>query len=108
MKLVVLLLTLVVVAVVHAADRAVTAPVTQSSNDASAMTSGEVRKIDKAQGKITIRHEPLTNLQMPAMTMVFRVKDPAMLDQVKEGDKIKFVADRVNGAFIVVKWEAAK
>ena len=72
------------------------------------MASGEVRKIDKTQGKITIRHGPLTTLDMPAMTMVFRVKDPAMLDQVREGDKIKFVAERIDGAITVVEWQPAQ
>ena len=51
---------------------------------------GEVRRVDKEAGKVTIKHGPLTNLDMPAMTMVIRVKDPAMLDQMKAGDKIHF------------------
>lgn len=67
------------------------------------MTDGEVKKVDKDAAKLTIKHGPLTNLDMAGMTMVFRVKDPAMLDQVKEGDKIRFVADRVNGAITVVE-----
>ena len=75
---------------------------------ANTMTAGEVRKVDKEQGKLTIRHGELVNLQMPAMTMVFRVKDPAMLDQVKEGDRIEFVAERVNGNLTVVEWHPAK
>lgn len=74
----------------------------------TAMTVGEVRKVDKDAGKITIKHEPLAKLDMPAMTMVFRVKDPAMLDQVKSGDKIKFEADKVGGAFTVVKLEVVQ
>ena len=72
------------------------------------LTSGEVRKVDKEAGKVTIKHEPLTNLDMPAMTMVFRVKDPAMFDKMKEGDKINFAADKVQGAFTVIKVEPAK
>lgn len=79
-----------------------------SSTAASATTAGEVRKVDKEAGKITIRHEPLVNLGMPAMTMVFRAADPKFLDQVNEGDRISFVADKVNGQFTVVKIEAAK
>jgi Cu(I)/Ag(I) efflux system periplasmic protein CusF len=74
----------------------------------SAMTDGEVKKVDKDAGKLTIKHGPLTNLDMPGMTMVFRVKDPAMLDQVKEGDKIRFVADRVDGAITVVELKPVK
>jgi len=50
----------------------------------------------------------LKNLNMSAMTMVFRVKDPAMLDQVKAGDKVKFAADRVNGAVTIVQLQAAQ
>ena len=73
-----------------------------------AMTDGEVKKVDKDAGKLTIKHGPLPNLDMPSMTMVFRVKDPAMLDQVKEGDKIRFVADRVNGTITVVELKPVK
>ncbi len=71
---------------------------------ATAMTAGEVRKVDRDQGKVTIRHEALANLDMPAMTMVFRVADPAMLDRVSEGDRIRFVAERRDGALTVVAW----
>ncbi|WP_286758467.1 copper-binding protein [Ralstonia sp. RL] len=80
----------------------------KSSDTAASMSSGEVKKIDKDAGKITIKHGPLTNLDMPAMTMVFKVKDPAMLDQVKVGDKIGFAAEKVNGAITVTKLEPAK
>ncbi|MCP6341430.1 copper-binding protein, partial [Klebsiella pneumoniae] len=66
------------------------------------------KKIDKEAGKITLRHGELKNLNMSAMTMVFRVKDPAMLDQVKAGDKVKFAADRVNGAVTIVQLQAAQ
>jgi Cu(I)/Ag(I) efflux system protein CusF len=72
------------------------------------MTDGEVKKVDKDSGKLTIKHGPLPNLDMPSMTMVFRVKDPAMLDHVKEGDKIRFVADRVNGAITIVELKPVK
>ncbi|AMO96337.1 copper binding periplasmic CusF family protein [Collimonas fungivorans] len=72
------------------------------------MSSGEVRKIDKEAGKITIKHGPLANLGMPPMTMVFRVSDPALLDQVKPGDKIDFVAEKANGALVVTKIQAAE
>ena len=64
---------------------------------------GQVTKIDKAAGKITLRHGPIKNLDMDSMTMVFRVADPAMLKKVKAGDKIKFEADRVNGQITVTK-----
>jgi Cu/Ag efflux protein CusF len=70
---------------------------------ADAMSTGEVRKVDKGAGKITIRHGPLKNLGMDAMTMVFRVQDPAMLDQVKAGDNIAFVAAQPNGQLTVTR-----
>ncbi len=70
------------------------------------LTDGEVKKIDKETGKITLRHGALKNLNMAAMTMVFRVKDPAMLDQVKVGSLVKFAADRVDGAVTIVQLQA--
>ena len=72
------------------------------------LSDGEVRKIDKSTGKLTIKHGPLQNLQMPPMTMVFRVQEPAMLDQIKEGDKIKFSADRVDGALTVTRVQVVR
>ena len=80
----------------------------KSMDSKTSMSTGEVKKVDKSSGKITIKHGPLDNLGMPAMTMVFRVKDPAMLDQMKEGDKINFVADKANGAFTVMQAEPAQ
>ncbi|MGV3742795.1 MAG: copper-binding protein [Burkholderiaceae bacterium] len=71
------------------------------------MTDGEIRKVDKGAGKITIRHGELKNLGMPPMTMVFRVKEPEMLDQVKAGDKVKFIAEKVGGALTLVKLQNA-
>ncbi|TQV63200.1 MAG: copper-binding protein [Halothiobacillaceae bacterium] len=70
------------------------------------MTDGEVRKVDKSAGKITLKHGPLPNLGMGAMTMVFRAKDPALLDQLKAGDRIRFRAESVNGALTIT--EASK
>lgn len=72
------------------------------------MSEGTVKKIDKAAGKVTIAHGPLDNLKMPAMTMVFRVQDAAWLDQMQVGSKIRFVADTVNDALIIVRFESAK
>jgi Cu/Ag efflux protein CusF len=72
------------------------------------MSEGEVRKVDKVAGKLTIKHGELKNLSMPAMTMVFRVKDPSMLDKVKPGDKVRFVAEQVGGALTVTAIEPAK
>ena len=67
------------------------------------MVKGEVVKVDKAAGKVTLKHGPIKKLDMDSMTMVFRVADPAMLDKVKAGDKIEFEADRVDGAITVTK-----
>lgn len=63
--------------------------------------SGEVKKINESAGKITLKHGPIPNLDMDSMTMVFRVANDDMLKTVKVGDKIKFEADRVNGALTV-------
>lgn len=71
-------------------------------HQAAAMSEGEVRKIDKAQGKVTLKHGPIANLEMPPMTMVFKVADPKMLDKLEVGDKVQFAAQRVNGAITVV------
>jgi Cu(I)/Ag(I) efflux system periplasmic protein CusF len=71
-------------------------------------SDGEVRKVDKEQGKVTLRHGPIANLDMPAMTMVFKVADPKMLDTVKQGDKVKFAAENINGALTVTALEAAR
>jgi Cu(I)/Ag(I) efflux system protein CusF len=72
------------------------------------LTDGEVRKVDKAAGKLTIKHGPMPKFDMPAMTMAYRVKDKAMLDQLKPGDKIKFDADGVGGEFTVLRLEKVK
>lgn len=72
---------------------------------ASAMSRGEVKKVNKDAQKITIKHGPIDNLGMPPMTMVFRVKDPAMLDQVGRGDKVNFSADKINGAYTLTHIE---
>jgi Cu(I)/Ag(I) efflux system periplasmic protein CusF len=70
---------------------------------------GEVRKVDKEGQKLTIRHGPLPELDMPTpMTMVYRVKDPALRDQVKPGDKIRFVAEKISGQFTVTRIEPGK
>ncbi len=72
------------------------------------MTEGQVRKVDKEQGKLTIKHGPLANLGMPPMTMVFRVQDPGMLEKVALGDNIRFLVQRVNGAITITSLEIIK
>jgi Cu/Ag efflux protein CusF len=71
-------------------------------------SEGEVRKVDMAQGKVTLRHGPLVNLDMPAMTMVFTVADKKLLDGVKEGDNVRFTADKKEGTYIVTLIEVVK
>jgi len=75
---------------------------------AALQSEGEVRKVDKDQGKLTLRHGPLENLGMPAMTMVFKVADPKLLDGLRDGDKVRFTAEKVNGAFTVTALQAAR
>jgi Cu/Ag efflux protein CusF len=76
------------------------------SND---FVNGQVTKIDASAQKITIKHGPLKKFDMEdGMTMVFRAADPAMLKAVKPGDRVRFVPDRVNGQFTVMKIEKAK
>ena len=72
------------------------------------MADGQVTKVNAVENKITVRHGPIKNLDMDSMTMVFRVKDPAMTKQVKAGDKIKFEADRVDGQITITKIQKAK
>jgi Cu(I)/Ag(I) efflux system protein CusF len=72
------------------------------------MAEGEVRKVDNEQGKLTLRHGPIANLDMPGMTMVFKVADVRMLDAVKQGDKVRFTADKVDGTITVTAIEAVK
>jgi len=75
---------------------------------AAPLTDGEVRKVDTDARKITIRHGPIVNLDMPGMTMVFQVKEPAMLDKVKAGEKIKFRAEKAGSSYVVTQIEVVK
>ncbi len=72
------------------------------------VSEAEVRKVDKDAGKITLKHGEIKNLDMPPMSMVFQVKDKALLDKVKAGDKVSFTADKVNGAYTVMSIDPAK
>ena len=66
------------------------------------LTEGEIRKIDKDAKKLTIRHGEIKSLDMPPMTMVFQVNDPALLDKVKAGDMVRFAAEKTAAGRIVV------
>ena len=80
----------------------------QTAPEATAMTEGEVRRIDAANKKITLKHGEIKNLEMPAMTMVFQLSDPAAIDKLKVGDKVRFAAEKRAGALVVTQIEAAK
>jgi len=72
------------------------------------MADGEVRKVDKDAGKLTLKHGEIRNLDMPAMTMVFQVKDAALLNKVKVGDKVRFRAEKAAGVYVVTAIEVAR
>jgi Cu(I)/Ag(I) efflux system periplasmic protein CusF len=69
----------------------------------TSMTNAEVRKVDKETKKITLKHEPIKSLDMPGMTMVFQVKDAALLEKLQAGDKVKFKAIQEGGAYVVTE-----
>jgi Cu(I)/Ag(I) efflux system protein CusF len=76
---------------------------------AQQLADGEIRKVDKKAGTLTIKHGPIQAIDMPAMTMVFQVKEGAMLDRVKVGDKVKFQAEmRAGGKLAVTQIEPVK
>jgi len=93
-----------------AASDAPTAPLRATAPPVSSakLTAGEVRKIDIEQGKLTIKHQAIENLEMPGMTMVFKAADPAMLRQLKVGDKVEFAAEKANGTIVVTAIKAAQ
>jgi Cu(I)/Ag(I) efflux system protein CusF len=72
------------------------------------LAEGEIRKVDKGAKKITIKHGPVPSIDMPPMTMVYQVKDAALLERVKAGDKVKFDARKVDGQYVVTRIEPAK
>jgi Cu/Ag efflux protein CusF len=77
----------------------------QAADDLSEAT---VKKVEKAEGRVTLAHGPIANIGMPPMTMMFKVKDAAMLKKVKEGDKVRFRVEETGGAYVVVRMEPAK
>jgi Cu/Ag efflux protein CusF len=74
----------------------------------SELAHGEIRKIDKAAAKITIKHGDIPSIDMPPMTMVFGVKDAALLENVKAGDKIRFDVVQEGGKYIVTRLEGVR
>lgn len=89
----------------HSAPAPAGTPAATPAAKALPMAEAEVRRVDTAGKKISLRHGEIKNLDMPPMTMVFQVSDPAMLDKVKAGDKVRFTADQVNGAYTVMSIE---
>ncbi|MCM2450841.1 copper-binding protein [Agrobacterium vitis] len=87
--------------IIKFASTALLAVTLASGAIAAEFTKGTVKKVDAKAKKVTIIHEELKSLEMPAMTMVFRVKDDAMLEKLKEGANIEFVAERVEGKITV-------
>lgn len=85
-----------------------TAAAATSAIAADTLATGEVKKVDADAGKITIKHGPIPNLQMDAMTMVFKAKSGDLVKAVKAGDKIRFVAETVNGQLTVSRIEKVK
>ena len=75
---------------------------------AASLTSGEVRKVDREEKKVTIKHGPIENLKMPPMTMVFRVKSAGMLDGLEPGTRIRFRAEEADGGYLVTHLQKAK
>ena len=88
----------------HPASAAAAAPAAAAADE---MTDGEIRKVDKGSAKITIKHGEIKRLDMPPMTMVFQVKEPALLDKVKAGDKVRFKAEQTPGGFVVTAIQTA-
>ena len=73
----------------------------------SELAEGEVRKIDKDAGKLTLKHGPIKHMDMPGMTMVFQVNDKSLLDKVKVGEKIRFQLVSEQGRYVVTEIQAA-
>lgn len=106
MKKTLLLAAILATAPVHAqqtaTDHAAHHPAPAAASPAKGtMSDGEVRKVDLDAKKITLRHGPIPNLDMPPMTMVFQVRDPALLQGIKAGDKVRFSAEKIGSAYTV-------
>ena len=83
-------------------------PIHLEMAESPSLTDGDVKKIDKELGKITIKHGAIKHMDMPGMTMVFLVKDKALLDKVKAGDKVRFMVVDEGGKMTVTDIQPAK
>lgn len=92
------------------AQAATAAPATTASASLPVkdMSEAEVRKVDKDAKKVTLKHGPIKNLDMPGMTMVFQVRDAALFDKLAVGEKIMFTAEQLQGAYVVTGVEKAE
>jgi Cu/Ag efflux protein CusF len=86
---------------VHLHAQTTTTPAAATATAVKNMAEAEVRKIDKEAKKVTLKHGPIKNLDMPGMTMVFQVRDPSLFDKMAAGDKILFTAEQMQGAYVV-------
>ncbi len=87
------------------AQTAAPAPAQTTTPIAKEMADAEVRKVDKDAKKVTLKHGPIKNLDMPPMTMVFQVRDEKLFDKLVSGEKIKFTAEQLQGAYVVTAIE---
>jgi len=101
------MITPVVAAAQTAQGQGMTQSMPMAAMSGPDVIEGVVRKIDKGAKKITLRHGEMPHLEMPPMTMVFRVQDAALLDGVKVGDKVRFKPQKIDGAFVVVEMQPA-
>ncbi len=86
----------------HSAHPAPAAPANAAEPTVLPWVNAEVRRVDKGAGKVTLKHAAITNLDMPGMTMVFAVQDPALLTDLQPGDTVQFTASQVKGQYVVV------
>lgn len=98
-KVIALLATLALLPAAHAQ------PAPAPAAQAETLAEGSVRRLDVANAKITLRHGPIANLDMPPMTMVFRVQPPELMGGLKVGDTVRFSAESINGAYTVTRIE---
>jgi Cu/Ag efflux protein CusF len=94
----------------HAAPPTALAPATAPAAPTAKVlpvATAEVRRVDAKAGKVTLKHGDIPNLDMPPMTMVFQVRDPAQLGALKVGDQVRFTADKINGAYTVIDLQTA-
>ena len=84
---------------------AAAAPAAAPAADNTPWAEAEVRRVDAGAGAVTLRHGDIRNLDMPPMTMVFKTRDPSVLNGIKAGDKVRFTADRIDGTDTVLRME---